>query len=282
MDAEAHSPAMLDATSLAVRLEIMELMEQAGAGHIGPAFSIVEILRVLYEDVLRIGARPADDLDRDRLILSKGHGCVALYVMLARHGLLPPEALAALGGLDAPLGGHPERRVEWGIEATTGALGHGLPIGVGCALAARMTGRDYRVIVVVGDGELNEGSNWEAAFHARKHGLDNLLVVVDHNRQQCNGPSSEVLAGFDLPRLWSAAGWDVRLANGHDRTEIKAQILAGLATAGPSVVICQTVKNFGAGAFADDPAWHYKANFSIEELSHVKEALRPSGEGPAR
>ena len=171
--------AALDQRSRDLRRLIVRGLEGGGRGHIGSSMSLVEILRVLYDDVLRFKPDEPKWPERDRMILSKGHGCLALYVMLADKGFIPPETLDTFCRRDSILGGHPEAGKIPGVEASTGALGHGLSVGVGMALAARMQGRDSRVFVVMGDGEINEGSVWEAALSAGKHGLSNLTAIVD-------------------------------------------------------------------------------------------------------
>ena len=167
-------------------------MQSAGRGHLPSALSLTEILRVLYDDVLRYRAHQPDWRLRDRFILSKGHGCLALYAVLADKGFFPESELATYCAADSRLGGHPETKVP-GVEASTGALGHGLAIGVGMALAARLDARASRVFVVLGDGEINEGSVWESAMSAAKHGLSSLVAIIDYNKLQSYGPTTEVL-----------------------------------------------------------------------------------------
>src|SRR5262249_31863349 len=159
------------------RREMLRILELAQRGHVGSAFSVMEIVRVLYDDILRFDPGNPGWPDRDRFIFSKGHGCLALYVMLAEKGFFSAEELSRVCRFEAMLGGHPESKKIPGVEASTGALGHGLSIGVGCALAARIDRKDYRTFVLVGDGESNEGSVWEAALSAGKHRLERLTVI---------------------------------------------------------------------------------------------------------
>src|ERR1700680_3557927 len=188
---ETASPP-LDERSKSLRCLVVRGLEGGGRGHIGSSMSLIEIMRVLYDDVLRYRPKEPHWRDRDRMILSKGHGCLALYVVLADKGFIPLETLDTFCHRDSILGGHPEAGKIPGVEASTGALGHGLSVGVGMALAARMEKRDSRVVVVMGDGEINEGSVWEAALCAGKHGLSNLTAVIDYNKIQSAGPTREI------------------------------------------------------------------------------------------
>ncbi|MCA6113029.1 transketolase [Bradyrhizobium cenepequi] len=257
----------LDASSKAIRRRILEaLAKRRVGGHIGPAFSIIEILLVLYDECLRLPQDAARLDDRDRFILSKGHGCLALYAVLEHKGLISPQELDRFCSVGALLGGHPERNISCGIEATTGALGHGLPIAVGTALAARTTEKHFHVYVLVGDGELNEGANWEAAFHAVKHRLSNLTVLVDRNRQQCSGPAENVLPMPYMPAMWREIGFNVRHVPGHDRRAIREALLAPSSGPRPTVVICETIKGRGLGEFEGSPEWHHRQVPSLSAI----------------
>lgn len=242
------------------------LAKRQVGGHISPAFSIVEVLLALYDDCLRLPQDAAGMDDRDRFILSKGHGCLALYAVLEYKGLISPQALDQFCSVGAPLGSLPERNISLGIEATTGTLGHGLPIAVGMALAARITGKDFHVYVLVGDGELNEGTNWEAAFHAVKHGLSNLTVLIDRNRQQSSGPAENVLPMPYMPALWREIGFNVRHVPGHDRRAIREALLVPLSGPRPTVVICETTKGKGLGEFEENGEWHYRQVPSLSAI----------------
>jgi transketolase N-terminal domain/subunit len=180
----------LDERSKYLRRLVVRTLHGGERGHVGSSMSLVEIMRVLYDDILRFRADEPKWRWRDRMILSKGHGCIAQYVMLAEKGFIPYEALDTFCRRDSILGGHPEAAKIPGVEASTGSLGHGLSYGVGMALAARIDKRDSRVIVVMGDGEINEGSVWEAALSAGKHRLSNLTAVVDYNKVQSAGPTT--------------------------------------------------------------------------------------------
>lgn len=265
---------VLDLPSKAIRRSIISMIEVEKRGHIGPAMSLVEMLRVLYDSFLRY--RPDEPLwpDRDRLILSKGHGCLALYVTLAHKGFFPLEELLTFGKADSRMGGHPEWRKVPGVEATTGALGHGLPIGVGMALAARIRKQDYRVVVVTGDGEINEGSVWEAAMSAAKHKLSNLSVFVDYNKLQAYGPTSEVLDLEPLTDKWRSFGFQVEEVDGHD-IEALEQLMERLPlhSEKPTAVICHTVKGKGFHFAEGKAEWHHKAGLSAEDIASMYNCL---------
>lgn len=263
----------LDARSLRLRRMIVDALDGGGRGHPGAALSLVEILRVLYDDVLRFRADAPDWPARDRCILSKGHGCLALYALLVDKGFITAEALHRQCRPGALLGGHPERHIP-GVEASTGALGHGLSIGLGQALAARMQGRDSKVFVVCGDGELNEGSVWEAAMCAAKHRLDHLTAVIDYNKLQSYGPVAEVQDMEPLADKWRAFGWAVRETDGHDVAALR-QAFAGLpvATGRPGVVICHTVKGRGIAEAENNPSWHHKSSLKPEQVAALRRAL---------
>jgi transketolase len=201
--------------SLAYRKRVLEIIYHAGAGHTGGSLSCVDILNVLYNRVLRVSPETFGDPGRDRYIQSKGHSVEALYVVLADRGFFPDRELETLCGYGSHFVGHPTRKVP-GVEQNTGALGHGLSFGVGAALAGKLDRRDYRVFVLLGDGELAEGSNWEAAMSAAHYGLDNLVAIVDHNTLQITGPTKEVCCNEPLGEKFSAFGWEVREVDGHD------------------------------------------------------------------
>lgn len=264
----------LDERSRALRWMVVDAMVAAGRGHLGPALSLIEILRVLYDEVLRV--RPSDPLwpDRDRCILSKGHGCLALYALLADKGFFPVTELATFCATDSRLGGHPEHGLIPGVEASTGALGHGLSIGVGMALAQRMKGRDSRVFVVLGDGELNEGSVWEAAMAAGKHRLANLTAIVDYNKLQSYGPTSLVQDLEPLADKWRSFGFAVAEANGHDIADLRGAFAClPLDREKPSAIICHTVKGKGVPLAENNPDWHHKNKLKDLEMEAIRTAL---------
>lgn len=267
----------LDERSLYLRRLAIRALDGGGRGHLGATLSLIEILRVLYDDVLRF--RPEDPAwqGRDRFLLSKGHGCIALYVILADKGFFPTEVLETFCRQTSILGGHPERGKVPGVEASTGALGHGLSIGVGMALAARLRKRDTRVFAVLGDGEINEGSVWEAAMNAGKHELSNLTAVVDYNKLQSYGPTAEVQDLEPLADKWRSFGFAVREVDGHDVDDLrKAFASLPFERARPSAVICHTVKGKGIPFAENEPAWHHKSRMPAEQIAEIYKALESS------
>lgn len=259
---------------LDIRKDVMEMVRHGQRGHIAPAFSIVEMLVVLYEHVMKL--RPEDPQwpDRDRFILSKGHGCMSLYAVLARNGFFSRDhyrTFCAPGGI---LGGHPEEKVP-GVEAPTGSLGHGLAIAVGFALNARLDGRSYRSFVVLGDGECNEGSVWEAALAANKHGLDNLVVLVDYNKYMSFGPTAEVCDMEPFAQKWQAFGFATREVDMVVEPEALADLLQSLPIepGKPTAVICHTIKGRGAPFMENNLAWHHKSKIGEDEIDSIVAAL---------
>lgn len=238
-----------------IRRVTIEQANRAKVGHIGSALSIADVLGALFAGVLRVPS--ADDPERDRFVLSKGHAALALYAALHGTGRLDDDALETYCGELSPLGAHPEHLVE-GIDFSTGSLGQGVPIGAGAALAARMRGSDRRVFVVASDAECNEGSVWETAMFAAHHGLANLVVIVDLNGQQALGQTADVLDLSPLGDRWRAFGWDVVEVDGHD-SEALVRVLEGLDTSSgpPHVVIARTVFGKGVSYMEGQLKWHY-------------------------
>jgi transketolase len=264
----------LDAKARDQRRKILHIMEKSQRGHFGAALSVMEILRVLYDKILRYNPSQLGWEDRDRFIFSKGHGCLALYVVLAEKGFFPEEELDRVSRFGSMLGGHPESRKTPGVEASTGSLGHGLPIGVGMALAARMDARTYRVFVLIGDGESNEGSVWEAALCAGKHGLENLVVIVDYNHMQSYGTTSEVQDLEPLADKWRSFNFAVKEVDGHNIAQLEEALSHVPFSPGrPSVLICHTVKGRGFRSAEGSPDWHHKAKISTEEVERLRQEL---------
>jgi len=264
----------LDQRSKALRKMVIDAAVSAARGHLGPALSLVEILRVLYDDILRVRPHEPRWPERDRCILSKGHGCLALYAVLADKGFFPREVLATFCAQDSILGGHPEYGMVPGVEASTGALGHGLSIGVGMAIANRLRRRASRVFVVLGDGELDEGAVWEAAMAASKHRLDGLTAIIDYNKFQSYGPISEVLDLEPLADKWRSFGFAVSEVDGHDVTALRDKLRAVPFQAGrPTTLICHTVKGKGVPDAENNADWHHKAKLSPRELASIQSAL---------
>lgn len=245
----------------------------AGRGHVGSPLSLVEIVRVLYDEVLEVRPNEPDWPQRDRFILSKGHGCLALFAVLADHGFFPKSELKLHCKPGALLGGHVDAHVP-GVEASTGALGHGLAIGVGAALAARLSRRGSRVFVVLGDGELGEGSVWEAALAASKHRLDRLTAIVDYNKLQSYGRVDEVLPLEPLADKWRAFGFAVREVDGHDVSALREAFAALPFAAGkPSAVIAHTLKGRGVSFAELNAEWHHKSSLKPEAIEQLRRAV---------
>jgi transketolase len=269
--AEAAPPEMPAATAATaelasrIRRHVVDMCAGGEGGHLGGSLSIVDILTVLYFEVLRVDpARPADP-GRDMFVLSKGHGAIALYATLAERGFLPVAELAGYGRPGSRLLGHPVRAVP-GIELPTGSLGHGLALGLGFALAARLAGRPQRTFVVTGDGELQEGSCWEAAGCAAALGADQLVAIVDRNGLQLTGATEAISPLEPLADRWRAFGWSVREADGHDHASLAAALSDVPWQPGrPSVLIAATQKGYPIPFLAGRPASHYA---TLNERQH--------------
>ena len=267
-------PAILDRRSRDLRRLVVRGLAGGGRGHLGSALSAVEILRVLYDDILHVDPARPDWPDRDRCILSKGHGCLALYAVLADKGFFPAEELDRFCRFDGILGGHPEANKIPGVEASTGALGHGPSIGVGLALAARLAGRNSRVFVITGDGEINEGSVWEAAMAAGKHGLGNYTVIVDYNKHQSYASTATVQDLEPLRDKWTSFGFTVRDVDGHSVEALRrAFVDLPFVPDKPNAVICHTIKGRGVGYAENNLAYHHKSKISDSEIEQMLDAI---------
>ena len=264
----------LDQRSIYLRRLVVRALEGGGRGHIGSSLSLIEIMRVLYDHVLRF--RPDDPawIGRDRCILSKGHGCLAQYVMLADKGFFPIDVLDGFCRYDSILGGHPEAAKIPGVEASTGALGHGLPIGMGRALAIRMKGQDTRVFVITGDGEINEGSVWEAALSCSKHRLSNLVLLIDYNKIQSAGATSEILDLEPLIDKWHSFGFATAEVDGHDVDALRRVLFrVPLDVDRPTAIICHTIKGKGIAFAENDADWHHKSSIKPDVIDEMYAAL---------
>lgn len=263
----------LDERSLALRRTIIHTLGAGQRGHVGAAFSLVEILRVLYDDVLRFKSAEPKSPERDRFILSKGHGCLALYALLADKGFIGEAELQKFCKPDGLLGGHPEHHIP-GVEASTGSLGHGLSIGLGMAINARFEKSGRRTFVVIGDGESNEGSVWEAAMSAGKHGLEDLCVLTDYNKHQSYGSTAMVQDLEPLGDKWRAFGFGVRDVNGHDVNELRSVLTSLPAVPGkPTAVICHTVKGKGISFAENNMEWHHQNKVGPKDVDRLLAAL---------
>ena len=266
----------LDKRSKLLRRYVLNCLIGGGRGHVGSSLSLIEILRVLYDDVMYFNPKKPKEPKRDRLILSKGHGCLALYSILADKKFFKLGDLSTTGNLNSKLGGHPEEHKVPGVEASTGALGHGLPIGVGMAIAGKILKKNYKVFVVVGDGEINEGSIWESALSAAKYKLNNLKVILDYNKIQSYGFVNEVLNLEPLKDKWKSFGFDVSEVNGHNINELKKNFLkfSNNNLKKPSITICHTIKGKGFKFAENNPFWHHKNSFTKEEIKNMQKSLK--------
>jgi transketolase len=258
-----------------VRQQVFEMCLIAGAGHIAPALSCTEILVALYHGgFLRVNPSKPSWEGRDRFILSKGHGCAALYAVLADLGFISISELQTFTSAGSRLGGHAESNIP-GIEASTGSLGHGLPMSVGMALAAKMDGKDYLCVPLLGDGECQEGSIWEAAMLAGHHHLDNLIVIVDRNMVQSIDFTEDAVALEPFSKKWEAFNWDVNVINGHSFNQILTTLnrLRSERTGKPKVVIAKTTKGKGISYMENKPIWHYRVPDSQEEIEQARKEL---------
>jgi transketolase len=253
-----ESVAELNQVCRKMRGEIVKMIGLAGSGHPGGSLSEVELLAALFLNVMRHDPANVSWPDRDRFILSKGHGCPALYAVMAECGYITHEMLATLRKMGSPLQGHPDRRMFPAMEACTGSLGQGLSIGIGIALAAKLDKKDYHTFVMAGDGEIQEGQNWEAAMFAPFHKIDNLTLIVDYNHQQLDGFLKDILNPAPLAAKFNAFGWDVVEINGHDMNAVLPALMRvrNERNGKPVCVIADTIKGKGISFMENNPDWH--------------------------
>ena len=273
-EARSEERPELEAIAKKLRAHIVTATTAAGSGHPSSSLSMVEVLATLYfGGVLRYDPSTPHDPDRDRFILSKGHGAPGLYAVLAEAGYFPTSDLTSLRKLGSPLEGHPNMNRLPGVEASTGSLGQGLSIGLGHALAAGIDGRDYRVYVMVGDGETGEGQVWEAAMFAGNRGLDNLTLIFDRNRNQQTGPVDKVQPLDPLDDKLRAFGWEVRTIDGHSLDEVAEALSWARSVEGkPQAIIANTVKGKGVSLLeAGQDKWHGKPIPGDEEAKALQE-----------
>jgi transketolase len=265
----------MDQRSKDLRRIVVDIISVERRGHFGPAMSSIEILRVLFDSFLQYRPNQQYWKDRDRFILSKGHGCLSLYSILADKNFFSKEELLTFCTPDSPFGGHPDRGKVPGVEASTGALGHGLPIGVGMALAAKLKKQSHRVVVLTGDGEINEGSVWEAALSASKHRLSNLTVMIDYNKFQSYGQTSEVLDLEPLADKWRSFGFAVEEVDGHNIKALEELTnKLPLNTKKPSAIICHTIKGKGFDFAEAKIEWHHKSKISDDDIKKMYQHLQ--------
>lgn len=268
------APASLQDHARHVRERVIALSHQAGTPHLGSSLSCADILVAAYWGGLAIDPAQPDAPDRDRFILSKGHAATTLYATLAARGFFPAEWLDTFAVPGSRLPEHPGPRCVPGVEVGTGSLGHGLGLGIGMALAGRIQGRSYRVMVVMSDGECNEGSVWEAAMFAPAQGLDRLVAVVDYNKWQATGRSNEVMALAPLRDKFEAFGWTTLEVDGHDMAAlVQAMHHTPPEPGRPLAIIAHTVKGKGVSFMEDDNNWHYR----IPKAAEVQQARQELG-----
>lgn len=258
-----------------IRKDILKLIYQAKTGHIGGDMSVADILVDLYYKQMNVGADKLSDPNRDRFILSKGHTTEALYCILADKGYISKEELfSTYSRFGSKYIGHPNNKVP-GVEMNTGSLGHGLSVGIGMSLAGRMDHKDYRVYVVMGDGELAEGSVWEAVMAGGHYGLDNLTAFVDRNRLQISGTTEEVMAQDSQEQRWAAFGWNVLSVPGNDIMAIDDAVDLAKRTKGkPTVIIANTTKGYGISYMENQAVWHHRVPTEDELKKGIEELDR--------
>jgi transketolase len=269
----------LESIARECRVQILRMLAHAGSGHPGGSLSVIDILVTLFFGRLRHDPKRPDWVDRDRVVLSKGHAVPALYTVLAKSGYFPDKQLITLRKLGSPLQGHPDRTTLPGIEAATGSLGQGLSISLGLALGLKLAGSAARVYCILGDGETQEGQVWEAAMSAPKlgqpdHALDNLVVILDYNQIQLDNFVKKVLDIEPVITKWQAFGWPVIEIDGHDIGQIEKALDQAEATKGtPTFVVAHTVKGKGVSFMENDPEWHGKAPKPAEAITAIREVL---------
>ncbi len=255
-----------------IRKEIVRMHSKADASHIASSLSCLDILVLLYFGIMRIDPKRPKAADRDRFILSKGHAASALYAVLCKRGVFNKKILASYCSAKLSLPGHATKGCVPFVEASTGSLGHGLPIGSGMALAGKYDGLDYRVFVLLSDGECDEGSTWEAALFASHHKLDNLVAIIDYNKLQAFGRTEEVLSLEPLAEKWKAFGWEAREVDGHNFAQMEKILkIVPLKKNRPTMIIAHTVKGKGISFMEDKLMWHYKSPQGEDFKNAMKE-----------
>lgn len=264
----------LDKRSKYLRKLVLECLIGGDRGHMGSAMSLIEVLRVLYDDVIKFYPKNPNNQKRDRVILSKGHGCLALYAILADKGFFSKKLLRTSSKFNSILGGHPEFDKVPGVEASTGALGHGAPIGLGIAIGSKLRNESNHTYVIVGDGEINEGSFWEASMIASKHKLNNYHIIIDYNKIQSYGRTRDVLDLEPLAMKLRSFGYSVKEVNGHNIKELKNYFKKIQKSNKPTALISHTIKGKGFYFAEQNPFWHHKNFFTDEEKKKLNECLK--------
>ena len=258
-------------TARTIRHSIIDTTMKAGGAHVGGGMSALDIMVMLYFKYMNVDPAEPENPDRDRFVLSKGHSAIGYVPVLAEKGFFDKELLNSFNKFKSPFGMHPDGNKIAGCDASTGSLGHGLPMSVGMALGAKIQKKHYYTYCIVGDGELNEGSNWEAAMTAAHYKLDNLIVFVDRNMHMIDGPVENVMSIEPLTDKWKAFGWEVLSIDGHDLREIANAIEIAHKTDGkPVVAIAKTIKGKGVDFMEDQTKWHYGAiDSAMGEQAHA-------------
>jgi len=257
-----------------MRKDVIKMAYKACSSHVGSALSIIDILTVLYFEVLNINVENYKNKNRDKFILSKGHAASALYAVLSKRGFIEKEILDTYYTDGSPLSGHPKKDSVPGIEASTGSLGHGLSIGCGLALSDKNDNRKCKTVILMGDGECNEGSVWEAAMFASSRNLNNLITIVDNNKLQGLGRVDEVTGLYLLEDKWKAFNWNVKEINGHDFDAIYEALIEAYESKGkPTVIIAHTIKGKGISFMENKLEWHYKSPNEEQYKSAIGELV---------
>ena len=260
----------LQLKAIQLRKSLLKIILMAGAGHTGGGLSCLDILNVLYNRVLQVSPERVSHPHRDRYVQSKGHCVEALYAVLADRGYFPETDLETVCEYESHYVGHPTRQIP-GIEMNTGALGHGLPICVGMALAGKMDDAPYRVFTLLGDGELAEGSNWEAGMAASHYHLDNLVAILDHNTLQITGHTQDVMSNAPIVDKWKAFGWEVSVVDGHHYSELTQAMTEPSIEGQPIFIVANTVKGKGVSFMENVARWHHGVPSEMEYLRAIEE-----------
>jgi transketolase len=266
----------LDKRSKYLREIIIDCLKHEKRGHVGSSLSLVEIIRVLYDKIIKFNSKRPDDKKRDRFILSKGHGCLALYALLFDKKFITRKQLFSVGQFESILGGHPEDTVP-GVELSTGALGHGFSIACGMAIAANIKKENHKIFVVMGDGEINEGSVWESAMSVSKHKLKNLITIIDYNKFQSYGPLEKVSNMTMLKKKWESFGFKTIEVNGHNISSLENSFKTdSKKLSKPLVIICYTIKGKGLKFAENKSEWHHKSAINEIDIIKMKKELQKS------
>ena len=270
----SYSPQDLQELAKKIRIHVLQMTSEGGSSHIGSAFSMADMIAVLYGSVLRIDPANPECTYRDRFILSKGHAGAAVYAALAEKGFFDKGWLRTHYQNGSKLSGHISHKGIPGVEMSTGSLGHGLPVATGMALVAKKRKQQHRVFVLLGDGECDEGSNWEAALFASHHSLLNLVVLIDYNKLQSLNSIEQTLALEPLADKWHSFGWEVEEVDGHDISSLQKSLGTSTLSQKPRCLICHTVKGKGVSFMENSVLWHYRTARDQEYRAALEELTR--------